>query len=101
MARAADNVSAFEPTAGPMLFATSLAPIFIAIYAPHTPAAMTNGAYASLPFDADAMRKTTTRKRKANPVFARKMPAAPGRRLYITKFSEVFRKRFFIHSAAE
>ncbi len=42
-------VSAFDPTAGPTLLATSFAPMFIAIYAPNSAAIAKNILFGRLP----------------------------------------------------
>ena len=76
-------VSAFAPTAGPMLLATSFAPMLTAIYAPTTAAATTM-------YDPDVPPKKIAAARPATTMNAKEMPSPTiGRPTYCAALSTV------------
>ena len=69
---APNMVSAFAPTAGPILLATSLAPILSAIYAPKIAAIITNKLWLLVSTNAEVYSPVTTI--KSNPSKGPNMP---------------------------
>src|SRR5690554_1672642 len=68
---AAPSDSAPEPTAGPTLFATSLAPILIAMYPPITAAAISRVALGRPSLNAPTVSQTPSRNRMLKPTLYR------------------------------